>query len=84
MASSVLCSAGLGNSWSRLSDAEKQKANSEELAFCLFLLVGAAGFELATPLHPMQVRYQAALRPDKLRIIDTYLAFAKPYFNFML
>ncbi len=32
----------------------------------------------------MQVRYQAALRPDKLRIIDTYLAFAKPYFNFML
>ncbi|EKE16618.1 MAG: hypothetical protein ACD_10C00891G0003, partial [uncultured bacterium] len=21
------------------------------------------------PLHPMQVRYQAALRPDKLRII---------------
>jgi len=22
------------------------------------------------PLHPMQVRYQAALRPDKLRIIS--------------
>lgn len=27
------------------------------------------------PLHPMQVRYQAALRPDELRIISEHLAF---------
>ena len=36
----------------------------------LFDSIGRGG-EIRTldPLHPMQVRYQAALRPDKLRII---------------
>ena len=28
------------------------------------------GIRTRDPLHPMQVRYQAALRPDKLRIIS--------------
>ncbi len=29
-------------------------------------MVGLTGFEPATPLHPMQVRYQTALQPDEL------------------
>ncbi len=33
-------------------------------------LVGTARFELATPLHPKQVRYQAALRPDGIHCRD--------------
>ncbi len=28
-------------------------------------MVGVAGFEPRHPLHPMQVRYQAALHADK-------------------
>ena len=30
------------------------------------------------PLHPMQVRYQAALRPDEARIIAEGFPFAYP------
>ena len=39
------------------------------------------GIRTRDPLHPMQVRYQAALRPDKLRIIDTAFEIAKAYFQ---
>ena len=44
---------------------KKQKANSEELAYVLESIGRGGGIRTRDPLHPMQVRYQAALRPDK-------------------
>ena len=35
-------------------------------------MVGAAGFEPAAHLNPIQVRYLAALRPVKVIIANTY------------
>ncbi len=44
----------VGEKWGSIhtSDAEKHLGHSEEWPKCLFLLVGAAGFELATPCTP--------------------------------
>ena len=42
-------------------DAEKKKATAK--VACLFVGRGG-GIRTRDPLHPMQVRYQAALRPD--------------------
>ncbi|CAB1370153.1 protein of unknown function [Denitratisoma oestradiolicum] len=36
---------------------------------CLIFNGRGGGIRTRDPLHPMQVRYQAALRPDKPRII---------------
>ena len=40
------------------------------------IMVGARGFEPPTPVHPMHVRYQAALR-RRTRIIVDYHPFVK-------
>ena len=40
------------------------------LALLLYAIGRGGGIRTHDPLHPMQVRYQAALRPDKLRIIS--------------
>ena len=47
---------------------EKQKANPK-IGFLLVTIGRGGGIRTRDPLHPMQVRYQAALRPDKRAII---------------
>ena len=39
------------------------------------------GIRTRDPLHPMQVRYQAALRPDKRRIISEFTENYKRYIS---
>ena len=47
-----------------------KKANHEWLAFLIESNGRGEKIRTSDPLHPMQVRYQAALRPDELRIIS--------------
>ena len=44
--------------------SEKQKGQSEDWPKCLIRFGRGGGIRTRDPLHPMQVRYQAALRPD--------------------
>jgi hypothetical protein len=57
---------------------QKSQLGSWLCCFVLSAVGRGGGIRTRDPLHPMQVRYQAALRPDKLRIIDPNPAFAKP------
>ena len=53
--------------------AESKKANlTVGLSACFYYLFLGRGGGIRTrdPLHPMQVRYQAALRPDKFNILS--------------
>ena len=49
-------------------ETESKKANPKVgLTACFYCIISGRGGGIRTrdPLHPMQVRYQAALRPDK-------------------
>jgi hypothetical protein len=59
---------------------EKKKAGGNRLSQLLDFDFNGRGERIRTsdPLHPMQVRYQAALRPDEPRIIaETLTVFSR-------
>ena len=53
----------------RSPSQQKAKRPVRRLAQVLDSIGRGGGIRTRDPLHPMQVRYQAALRPDKRRII---------------
>ena len=53
-------------------ETESKKANPKVgLTACFYCIISGRGGGIRTrdPLHPMQVRYQAALRPDVSRAL---------------
>ena len=44
-------------------------------AFCLYRVGRGGGIRTRDPLHPMQVRYQAALRPEQDKVYQFYSGF---------
>ena len=48
------------------------------------LLFGrSGGIRTRDPLHPMQVRYQAALHPEQIDIVAYFTDFASLFVNFL-
>ena len=58
---------------------KKQKSHSEEWLKCLFLLVGAAGFELATPCTPCKCATRLRYAPTQKRDYSRTYLFFQPY-----